>query len=227
MGSAMADMPGMTAGGAMASMAASGAPYGLLAAMWAVMMVGMMLPSAMPMILLYSAVERKRASGPLLRTSVFVFGYLVVWTGFALLAAGLQKLLADVALITPAMALASRTIAGGVMIFAGVYELTPLKQACLRLCRGPVAFVTAHWRAGLSGALQMGVRHGLYCTGCCWALMLLLFVGGVMNFAWILGLAALILAQKLAPGGRRSALVMSWVIAAVAIGAGLFAITRA
>jgi predicted metal-binding membrane protein len=226
---AMRGVPPMR-GMAMAGMSADPqlvTPYALLAAMWGVMMAGMMLPSATPMILLYAAVQRKGSPWPLARTGVFVLGYLLIWTAFALAASALQKLLAERALITPAMALTSRRISGGVLILAGVYEVTPLKQDCLRYCRGPVAFITSHWRQGFSGAFRMGIRHGLYCTGCCWALMLLLFVGGVMSFAWIVGLAALILVQKLVPGGGRAAAVTSWAIAVAAGTAGALAVRTA
>jgi predicted metal-binding membrane protein len=200
--------------------AQSGRGYGLLAAMWAVMMAGLMLPSATPMILLYAAVQRRRSGSPLLATGVFLGAYLLVWGGFALAAAGLQQILADRALISPSMQLASRRGAGAVLILAGVYELSPLKQACLRHCRGPVAFVAGHWRPGLAGGLRMGVEHGLFCLGCCCALMLLLFVGGVMSFAWIVGLAALVLLQKLAPFGTRGAAALTSLTGAVAVIAG-------
>lgn len=223
---AMGQMPGMPSMPGMATPTASmasGPPYGLLALMWAVMMVGMMLPSASPMILLYACVQRKAPGSPLPRTAMFLLGYILVWIAFALLAAGLQVLLTQGALISPDMRLTSRRIAGGVLILAGLYELTPLKHACLRHCRGPVAFVSAHWRPGLGGALRMGALHGGYCLGCCWALMLLLFVGGVMSFTWVFGLAALVLIQKLLPGGRRAAAITSWAIAVLAIVAAAFA----
>ena len=214
----------MAAMGAMA-MAPSGAvqagpAYLLLAAMWAVMMAGMMLPSSTPMILLFAVVQRRRAGSPLLATGVFVCGYLLVWTLFALAAAGLQHALADRALITPSMQFASRRLAGAALVLAGAYELSPLKQACLRRCRGVVAFVAGHWRPGLLGGLRMGVEHGIYCLGCCWALMLLLFVGGVMSFVWIVGLAALVLAQKLAPFGARGAAAFARLTGVAAVLAG-------
>ena len=219
-----------TAQGAMASMGGmaaeppvrGGGSYGLLAVMWVVMMVGMMLPSASPMILLYASVQRKASASPLLRTAVFVLGYLLVWSAFALAASGLQTLLSEGALISPEMTLTSRRIAGGVLILAGLYELTPLKHACLRHCRSPLSFITAHWRPGLAGALRMGGQHGLVCIGCCWALMLLLFVGGVMSFACIFALAALVLIQKLLPGGNRAAWLTSLAITALAVLAGAY-----
>jgi predicted metal-binding membrane protein len=202
MGMGGMDMPGMEM---RAPAPRPAAAFGLLAVMWVVMMTGMMLPSAAPMVLLYAAVQRRRIGPPLLATGIFVAGYLLVWTLFGLAAAGLQQALNTLAVMTPQMALASRKLAGGVLIAAGIYELSPLKQACLRGCRGPLTFISAHWRPGLLGGLRMGAEHGLYCLGCCWALMLLLFVGGVMNILWIAGLAALVLVQKLLPHGAWSA----------------------
>ncbi|MHB8527918.1 MAG: DUF2182 domain-containing protein [Caulobacteraceae bacterium] len=210
--------------GAMTGPAGS-ADFAGLAAMWAVMMVAMMLPSAAPMVLLYAAVDRRRrGAGALARTGLFALAYLLVWSTFALAAAGLQEELARIAVLTPRMAAASRTLAGAILIGAGLYELTPLKQACLRQCGGPALFLARNWREGAAGALRMGLAHGIFCLGCCWALMLLLFVGGVMSLAWIAGLAGLVLMQKILPGGRLTARITG--LAAVIAGAWLISVDR-
>lgn len=176
----------------------------LVFAMWAVMMAAMMLPSAAPMILLYSIIARsKAASGELVTASGgFMLGYVAVWAAFSLAAAALQYVLELSALLSPMMETTSTFLAGAVLITAGLYQWTPLKQFCLRHCRSPIEFLTTHWRAGVRGAFVMGFRHGAYCVGCCWLLMLLLFVGGVMNFTWIGGIALFILIEKLAPAGH-------------------------
>lgn len=178
----------------------------LMFVMWAVMMAAMMLPSAAPMILFYAMVDRNRrarsdqSSGP--RTSVFAGGYLICWLAFSLFAVTLQYALEKAALLSRMMETTSVTLAAAIFITAGIYQLTPLKQACLRNCRTPLDFVVNHWREGRRGALIMGIEHGIYCTGCCWMLMLLLFVGGVMNLAWISGVAILVLVEKLMPMGH-------------------------
>jgi predicted metal-binding membrane protein len=172
--------------------------------MWAVMMAAMMLPSAAPMILLYGTIARRRESrgDPTTRSGVFGLGYVAVWAAFSLLAVALQFGLDRAALLSPMMNMTSRTLAGAVLIGAGVYQWTPLKQACLRRCRSPLEFLMTEWREGLAGTLRMGLRHGAYCLGCCWILMLLLFVGGIMNIAWIAGIAVFVLVEKLAPAGH-------------------------
>jgi predicted metal-binding membrane protein len=176
----------------------------LLFAMWAVMMAAMMLPSAAPTILLYGVIARRHGEGHALVTAsgAFVLGYVVVWATFSLVAVALQFGLERAALISPMMETTSIALAGAVLIATGLYQWTPLKQACLRHCRSPLEFITEHWRAGVGGAFLMGFRHGVYCVGCCWLLMLLLFVGGVMNLAWIGGLALFVLIEKLAPAGH-------------------------
>jgi predicted metal-binding membrane protein len=173
-------------------------------AMWAVMMAAMMLPSAAPMILLYGTIARRKLeTGHVVAgTGVFSLGYLAVWTAFTLAAVGLQFALERAALLSPMMVMTSRVLAGLVMIGAGVYQWTPLKQACLRRCRSPLEFILTEWREGTRGALTMGMRHGAFCLGCCWMLMLLLFVGGVMNIAWIAGTALFVVVEKLAPAGH-------------------------
>ena len=172
--------------------------------MWVVMMAGMMLPSAAPTILLYAAMARKHAQQGTAFASagIFVAGYLAVWTGFSLLAALLQTVLKHAELLTPMMSSASSELDAALLLAAGVYQLTPLKEACLSKCRDPVQFFMIHWRPGAAGAFRMGLRHGTYCVGCCWVLMLLLFALGVMNLAWVALIAAFVLVEKLLPAGR-------------------------
>jgi predicted metal-binding membrane protein len=173
-------------------------------AMWAVMMVAMMLPSAAPMILLYGTIARRKLEmGNLVAgIGVFSLGYLAVWAAFTFAAVGLQFALEHAALLSPMMVMTSRVLAALVVIGVGLYQWTPLKQACLRRCRSPLEFIMTEWREGTRGALTMGMRHGAFCVGCCWMLMLLLFVGGVMNMAWIAGIALFVLVEKLAPAGH-------------------------
>ena len=169
----------------------------LVAAMWAVMMVAMMLPSAAPAILLYARVHRHSVSGKAPPTMAFLAGYLACWLGFAMVAAALQLAIAS----PMSMALESRRASGVLLIAAGLYQLSPLKDACLAHCRSPAEFLSRHYRPGASGAARLGLLHGAYCVGCCWLLMTLLFVGGVMNLLWIAGLTLLVAAEKLLPGG--------------------------
>ena len=175
----------------------------VLFVMWVVMMAAMMLPSAAPMILFYAAIARRRRERGEAATGagVFVVGYLVIWSAFSVGAAILQWRLQAAALLSATMATTSVVTSGVLLIGVGLYQLTPLKQACLRRCRSPFDFVVSEWREGPRGALVMGIRHGLFCVGCCWALMLLLFVGGVMNLLWIGALALLVLMEKLVPQG--------------------------
>ena len=176
----------------------------LLFVMWATMMVAMMLPSAAPTILLVASVLRRRRerSSPAAPTAVFVAGYLVVWIGFSAAAALAQFELHEAALLSPAMASTSLVLGGILLIVAGIYQWLPVKSACLHQCRSPLAFVGSEWREGSGGALVMGVRHGFHCLGCCWALMTLLFVAGVMNLLWVAAIAALVLVEKVVPGGQ-------------------------
>jgi predicted metal-binding membrane protein len=180
----------------------------LLWAMWAVMMTGMMLPSATPMILLVRDAGGTRGRD----TYVLALGYVVVWALFSLGATALQWWLGRLFVITPMMEVSSRTAAAVFLIVAGVYQWTPWKQACLTACQSPLAFLMRRWRSGAWGAFRMGVDHGAYCVGCCWALMLLLFAGGVMNLTVIVSLTAFLLAEKLMPpiaqGGRFSGVLL-------------------
>src|SRR5262245_4044908 len=181
----------------------SGADFLLMFAMWMVMMVAMMLPSAAPMILLFASANRKRqlARERYLLTSLFAGSYVVVWIGFALIATLANWILHSRGLMTSMMGSALRLWGGGLLIVAGLYQFTPLKLACLNKCRSPLAFLMSEWREGRLGAFVMGLRHGVYCVLCCWALMALLFVLGVMNLAWIALLAAFVLVEKIASGG--------------------------
>jgi predicted metal-binding membrane protein len=192
--------------------------YGLVVfVMWTVMMVAMMLPSAAPVTLLVSSIARKRAAARGAArgsTALFVFGYLSVWLGFAAAATVLQWALDKARLLSETMAVGNIVLAGSVLVAAGVYQWTPLKKACLRHCRSPLDFLLFHWRDGALGAVASGIGHGLYCLGCCWMLMALLFVGGVVNFVWIAGIALLVLIEKTVPWGKRVSQVTGAVLVA-------------
>jgi len=196
-------------------------------AMWAVMMIGMMTPSVAPMIMIYARVGRQGAQQgkPLAPSAYFGAGYLLAWIGFALLATSAQWALDRSGLLTPTMAGANDVFGGAVLIAAGLYQWTPLKDACLRQCQAPWWFIQRHggFRADAGGALALGARHGGYCIGCCWALMALLFVGGVMNGVWIAALAILVLAEKVVPAGR----VVSRIAGAGLVAAGAWLIVQA
>ncbi len=177
---------------------------GLTFLMWAVMMAAMMIPSAMPMILLFGAIERRRGgAGALSRMTIFVSGYVAVWGVFSLLATLAQWGLHDVAMLSSAMGRLVPWAASVVLALAGLYQFSPLKRACLHHCSSPLEFLTAHWRPGGEGALRMGIRHGGYCLGCCWAFMFVLFVVGVMNILWVMLIAIAVLLEKLTPGRDR------------------------
>ncbi len=172
--------------------------------MWWVMMVAMMLPSAAPMVLLFARVNGKqRETGhPHVATSIFTVGYLAAWAGFSLVAMMLQWGFERTGILS-SMLVGTNVIFGAVLLLAaGVYQLTPIKHACLRHCRSPLAFLSTHWRRGARGALRMGFVHGVFCVGCCWFLMGLLFFGGVMNLYWITGLALFVLFEKTVPAGH-------------------------
>jgi predicted metal-binding membrane protein len=191
----------------------------LLFAMWTVMMAGMMLPSAAPTLLLYAGVIRKSPDGGRIHSHVCAFaaGYLLVWTTFSLIATTLQRMLAHWLLLSPMMESRERGLGSGLLILAGAYQLTPFKRRCLESCRSPVAFITQHWKRGVAGGFQLGAAHGLYCLGCCWALMLLLFVGGVMNLWWIGGLTVFVLLEKFAPLGAQGRLYSGLLILAMGL----------
>ncbi|MFD1988002.1 DUF2182 domain-containing protein [Mesorhizobium newzealandense] len=182
------------------------ADFAFIFAMWAVMMVGMMTPSVAPMVLLYAGVGRKARAGgrPIASTAWFFTGYLLVWVAFSAAATGTQWLLASLTLLSPMMATNSTVLGGLVLIAAGLYQWTPMKGVCLQQCQAPIAFLASHggFRSDPPGALRFGIHHGAYCLGCCWALMALLFVGGVMNVLWIAGIAILVLLEKRVPTGQ-------------------------
>lgn len=168
--------------------------------MWAVMMVAMMVPSAAPAILLFTGMHARASTADgAARGFAFTAGYLVAWTGFSTLATLLQWALSRAALLSPMMMSTSRWLGAGILAAAAAYQVLPLKEACLRHCRAPAHFLAEHYRPGRLGALRMGLEHGLYCVGCCWLLMTLLFVGGVMNLLWIALISGFVLLEKIAP----------------------------
>ncbi len=197
----------------------------LLFAMWAVMMAGMMLPSAAPALLLYACVIRKSPDCERTRAHVHAFaaGYLVVWTAFSLIATVLQRVLAERLLLSPMMETADPIFGGVLLLAAGIYQFTPFKRTCLDGCRSPVEFITRHWKPGVAGGFYLGTMNGLYCLGCCWALMLLLFVGGVMNLWWIAALTVFVLVEKVAPFGVQGGKLSG----ALIFGAGVWSLVRA
>jgi predicted metal-binding membrane protein len=194
--------------------------------MWVVMMVAMMAPTAAPMLLALDRIGRARpdSSGSLLAATCFLFGYLLVWTGASLVATLAQWRLHELSLVSASGASQGAVFGGLLLLLAGVFQLTPLKQACLHRCRSPLLFLMSGWRPGAWGALRMGIVHGGFCVGCCWALMALMFVGGTMNLLWAAGLTLLMLAEKALPMGRRVAdaagvVLLGW--GTLALGTGL------
>jgi predicted metal-binding membrane protein len=198
----------------------------LLLVMWWIMMIGMMLPSAAPMILTFATVNaRRRARNqPWVPTALFAAGYILVWGGFSIAATLAQWGLESAALLSPmAMSVTSLRLGGVLFLAAGLYQLTPLKRACLIACRSPLDFVVNRWRDGAAGALRMGAEHGLTCLGCCWILMALLFVFGAMNLVWVAVLAVVVLVEKLLPFGEWTArigglLLIGWGAWLLAVG---------
>jgi predicted metal-binding membrane protein len=186
--------------------------------MWFVMMVAMMLPSAAPMVLLFTAIARKRQTQPRpqMGAAAFAAGYLAIWSIFSAGVALAQWAFEVSRLLTPMMQSTNALFDGLLLLAAGVYQLTPLKQACLGQCRQPVSFITQYWRGRTSGAFRMGVVHGAYCLGCCWFVMSLLFVGGVMNLYWIAGIATYVLAEKVLPHQRWLSSAAGWALIALA-----------
>ena len=170
-------------------------------AMWWVMMIAMMVPSAAPTILLFAAIKRRQAAteNPVIASWLFLAGYLVIWAGFSLVAVSAQWTLEQSGLLSGMMASTSNLLAGIILLAAGLYQFTPIKRACLHYCQSPVLFLSRYWRPGAMGALRMGFRHGGYCVGCCWFLMALLFVVGVMNLVWVAAVAIYVAFEKLLP----------------------------
>ena len=218
-------MPGMDMPGMAMPAAAPDPPAAYLAsafAMWFLMMTAMMLPSASPMILLYARVAHglKAKGKVLVPTAIFAGVYLGVWAAFSLLAAITQMLLVYAGVVSAAsLRIGDEHIAGGLLIAAGAYQLTPLKSVCIKSCRSPLSFLTQHWRPDAAGAIRLGLRHGLYCLGCCWMLMALLFIGGVMSLVWVAILAFVVLVEKVAPLGRFLGTAAG--VVAIVVGAGL------
>jgi predicted metal-binding membrane protein len=191
--------------------------------MWAVMMAAMMLPSAAPMILLVLGVYRRRDDDQARLSSVmFVAGYVLAWTAFSAAAATLQIGFHRTALVAADMRFSSAMLSGVVLILAGIYQWLPIKNVCLSHCQSPLRYLSEHWREGARGGLMMGVDHGLFCVGCCWLLMALLFVLGVMNLFWIAALAAFVLLEKLAMRGA----AISRMAGILAAGWGVYLIVR-
>jgi len=172
-------------------------------AMWAVMMVGMMTASAAPVMLLFAGMHAKQSArrAPAI-VLAFGAGYLLVWILFSAGATLAQWALHALAMLSPSMTTSSARLGGAILIAAGVYQLTPFKGACLAHCRSPLGFLMSHWRDGTAGALRMGIEHGTYCLGCCWALMCVLFVVGVMNLVWVAAMTIFVLVEKIGPAGR-------------------------
>ena len=199
--------------------------YWLMFVMWTVMMIAMMTPSAAPMVLTYTKITHQEHADlkPVQGTAVFFFGYLLIWTLFSAAATLAQGGLHAATLLSPMMETTSPILGGIILIAAGIFQFTPLKQACLSHCRTPLGYFMTEWRDGKWGALVMGVRHGAFCVGCCWLIMALLFVAGVMNLFWIAVIAAYVLAEKLIPGGHK----LSYGIGALMVGWGVWMIAGA
>lgn len=222
------DMTGMGDGGTAALPQVN--PWGLADllltfVMWSVMMVAMMVPSAAPMVLLFASVNRKRrqSTSPYVPTAFFLLGYLIAWTGFSAMATLLQWGLHTAALLSPMMVSTSPLLGGLLLTAAGVFQFTQLKRACLSHCRSPAHFFMGEWREGKAGALVMGLKHGTYCVGCCWVLMALLFVAGVMNLLWVAAITVFVLVERVLPRGDVVGQVAGIVliVAGVVLGAGM------
>lgn len=181
----------------------TGLDFLLMFLMWTIMMVGMMVPTVAPTTLIYAAVARKakRQNSPLAPTAVFVAGYVAMWTLFSTVATAGQWALDQAALLSPTMVSNGPRFGAVLLIAAGLWQLTPMKNACLRHCRNPAMFLSDHWRDGTGGAFRMGLEHGAWCLGCCWVLMGLLFLGGVMNLLWVAAIAVFVLLEKVIPHG--------------------------
>ena len=200
-------MPADTGGGAAMAMAGPTpvlVDFFLIYLMWVVMMVAMMVPGASPMIAAFAAINRRRREegDPWVRTAVFLLGYLVAWSVFSAAAAVVQLMLEGTGLLTPMMASSSTALSATLFALAGLYQWTRLKDVCLRRCRTPIGFVLSEWRDGPAGAVVMGFRHGLFCVGCCAAIMGLLFAVAVMDLRWVATITVLVTLEKLLPRPR-------------------------
>lgn len=178
--------------------------FSLMFVMWTVMMVAMMVPSTTPMVLMFASINRKRRErlDPIAPTGMFLLGYIVAWAWYSALATLGQWGLHSAALLSPSMVSSSPILGGVLLLAAGIFQFTPLKYACLTRCRSPLGFILNEWQEGIRGAFIMGFRNGNYCVICCWALMSLMFVAGVMSLLWMAVIAAFVLVEKVAPGGR-------------------------
>lgn len=197
----------------------------LLFVMWAMMMVAMMVPTAAAMVLTFATVNRRRREQdqPYVPTTVFLSGYLVVWTGFSLVITFVQWGLHAAALLSPMMVSTSPILGGLLLLAAGIFQWTPLKYSCLNHCRSPIGFLMTDWQDGVRGAFMMGLKHGSYCTGCCWFLMALLFVAGVMNLLWVAAITVFVLIEKVVPHGD----LVGRLAGGVLVVAGLFMLIQA
>ena len=173
----------------------------LMFVMWIVMMVAMMLPSAAPTAIIFAGVykKRKKEDKPFVPLGIFLVGYFTIWTVFSLIATVAQMLLQQAALLSPMMVSTSSILGGSILLAAGLFQFTSLKHACLNQCRNPIEFLSKEWREGSAGAFIMGIKHGYFCVGCCWMLMALLFVAGVMNLLWVAAIALFVLVEKVLP----------------------------
>src|SRR5438105_1953924 len=202
LGASMDTAMNMVMGDVMMPMPWTLATFRVMLVMWIMMMTAMMLPSAAPMILLFATINRRRSeTGTPYATGLFALAYWALWAAFSIGATGAQWGLEHARRLSPTMATTRAAQAGAVFLLSGVYQVTPLKQACLRRCRSPLEFLSHTWQGGALGAFRMGLRHRLFCLGCCWAIMALLFVAGLMNVLWIAALALFVLAEKVVPSG--------------------------
>lgn len=205
------------------AMPSGGVQLVLVAAMWAAMMVGMMVPSAAPMIVTYTDWTRRGSTGSRMAAiASFLSGYVVVWLGFSLVGAILQVALERAGLLSPMGAASRPAVGGAVLVLAGIFQVTPWKESCLQRCRTPVGFLVAEWRDGAIGGLVMGIRHGAYCLGCCWALMTVLFVVGTMHLVWMAVIAGFVVAEKVVPRALR----LHYAAAALLVGWGVWMLLR-
>lgn len=186
-------------------------------AMWSVMMAAMMIPSATPIAVLFGSMERDRGGPAAERVAAFACGYALTWVAFSAGAAIAQAALREASFISPMLGSADRVFSATLLIAAGIYQWTPLKRACLRRCRTPLGFLLTQWREGRRGAVAMGLRHGLFCVGCCWLLMAILFVAGVMNLLWVAALTTVVIAEKMLPHGELVARLLGVILVALGV----------
>jgi len=195
------------------------ADFAMMFLMWAIMMVGMMVPSAMRAVMIFAGIARKAADNgrSFASANFFIAGYIVIWSGFSAVATLLQWGLEHFSLLSPMMVLLSPQLGAALLFAAGLYQISPLKDVCLRHCQSPAHFIAQHFKGGNASAFNLGIKHGLYCLGCCWVLMGLLFVGGVMNLVWILAITLFVLIEKLLPQRLQIARVSGGLMIATAL----------